>query len=73
VVGHPVVCSHPDLFIEVMPRSGPSGGYLWHVAANNPTDEDVTAQFKQSLDLPGLDFEEQEHTVPAGGHLVMQE
>ena len=73
VVGHPVVCDKPELFLEVMPRSGPDGGYVWHVAVNNPTDANITAQFRQSAQLPGLDFEEQEHVVPAGGHLVMQE
>ena len=72
VVGHPVVCDQSDLFLEVMPRSGPDGIYIWHVAVNNPTDDDVTAEFRQSLDLPGLAFETQVHTVPAGGHLVMQ-
>lgn len=73
VVGHPVVCDQPELFIEAMPRTGPEGTYVWHVAANNPTDEDVTAEFRQSTKLPGLEFAKQEHTIPAGGHLVLQE
>jgi len=72
VVGHPVVCDQPELFIEAMPRTGPDGEYVWHVAVNNPMDEEITAKFRQSAQLPGLEFVEQEHAVPAGGHLVLQ-
>jgi hypothetical protein len=73
VIGHPVVCDEKDLFIEVMPRSGPEGGYLWHVAVNNPTDEGVRAKFEVGMKLPGLDFAKQQHTIPAGAHVVLNE
>ena len=73
LIGHPVVCNEQDLFIEVMPRSGPDGGYVWHVAVNNPTDQEVTATFQVGMDLPGLDFGKQQHAIPSGAHVVLSE
>jgi len=71
IIGHPVVCDRSDLFLEVMPRSKEGGGYRWHVAVNNPTDEAVTARFRTAMDLPGLELPPQQHTIPAGGYLVL--
>ncbi len=71
VVGHPIVCDHPELILEVMPRTDESNRYQWHIAVNNPTDESVTTVFRQSMELPGLSFIEQEHRVPAGGYVVL--
>ena len=73
LIGHPVVCNGQDHFIEVMPRSGPDGGYVWHVAVNNPTDQEVTATFQVGMDLPGLDFGKQQHAIPSGAHVVLSE
>ena len=56
-----------------MPRTGADGSYLWHVAVNNPTDTDVTAVFRQGMDVPGLEFSEREVTVPAGGYLKLMD
>ena len=68
VIGHPVTCSRPELIPEVMPCTDSEGGYQWHVAVNNPTDEPVTATFRTGMELPGLDLAPQEHTIPAGGY-----
>ena len=74
VIGHPVVCDTPELFIEAMPRSSKEGkGYDWHIAVNNPTDRPVKAAFRVGMDLPGLSFEPQTHTIPAGGYAVLGE
>ena len=73
LIGHPVVCDKPELFLEVMPRSSKeSQGYDWHIAVNNPTDRPVSAAFRGGMKLPGLLFEPQTHTIPAGGHLVLR-
>jgi len=73
VVGHPIVCDKPELFLEVMPRSKKAGrGYQWHVAVNNPTDKAVTATFKAGMKLPGLTFPAVERTIPAGGYVVLR-
>jgi hypothetical protein len=72
VIGHPVTCSRPELILEVMPRTNPEGGYRWQVAVNNPTDEPVTATFRAGMELPGLDFAPQEHTIPAGGYVKLR-
>jgi len=72
VIGHPIVCDAPALFLEVMPRSRKSGrGYQWHIAVNNPTDQPVTAEFRPALRLPGLAFRKRRVTVPAGAHMVL--
>jgi hypothetical protein len=56
-----------------MPRSRKGGkGYRWHVAANNPTDQPVTATFKTGMKLPGLVLRTQTRTVPAGAYVVLQ-
>lgn len=72
VVGHPIVCDAPGLVLEVMPRADAGGDYTWHVAVNNPTNNPVTATFAQAMTLRGLGFATQQHTVPAGGYLVLQ-
>jgi len=70
VVGHPIVCDRDELVLEVMPRSSKTGPkYEWHIAVNNPTDEPVTANFRRGMDVPGLEFAPQKHTIPAGGYL----
>ncbi len=71
VIGHPVTCSRPELILEVMPRTDSEGGYQWNVAVNNPTDVPVRATFRRGMELPGLDFEPQEHTIPAGGYVKL--
>jgi len=71
MIGHPVVCNQPELFLEVMPRTNPGGGFQWNVAVNNPTDVPVRATFRRGMELPGLDFEPQEHTIPAGGYVKL--
>ncbi len=58
--------------LEVMPRADAAGNYTWHVAANNPTDNPITATFQQAMALRGLSFAPQQHTIPAGGYLVLQ-
>jgi len=73
VIGHPVVCDKPELFIEVMPRSRKKGrGYQWHIAVNNPTDKPVKATFRTGMKLPGLAFRAKTLAIPAGGHVVLQ-
>jgi len=72
MVGHPVVCDQQDLILEVMPRMDKKGNYLWRVAVNNPTDKAVTAVFRQALQAPGLNFAQQQRTVPAGGYVILQ-
>ena len=70
VVGHPIVCDRDELVLEVMPKSSKTGPkYAWHIAVNNPTDQAITANFRRGMDLPGLEFAPQEHTIPAGGYL----
>lgn len=72
-IGHPVVCDREELFLDAIPRTSANDTYQWHVAVNNPTDAPVTAVFRQGMELPGLDWPEQTHTVPAGGYLVLSE
>ena len=72
-IGHPVVCDQPELILEVMPRTREGGGYHWRVAVNNPTDQAITTDFRKGMDLPGLAFANQEHTVPAGGYMILSE
>ncbi len=72
VVGHPIVCDEPDLVLEVMPRADALGNYTWHVAVNNPADNEITATLQQAMTLRGLNFATQQHTIPAGGYLVLQ-
>jgi len=72
VIGHPIVCDDPGLMLEVIPRADALGNYTWHVAANNPTDNPITATFQQAMTLRGLSFATQQHMIPAGGYLVLQ-
>jgi len=72
VIGHPVVCDKPELFLEVMPRSKKGGGYQWRIAVNNPTNEPVTATFRAGMKLPGLEFTPRRLTIPGGGYVVLQ-
>jgi len=74
VVGHPITCTQPEVFIEATPRPGSTPEqWIWHVTANNPTDAPVEATFHQAMDLPGLKFAERTVKIPAGGLLVLQE
>jgi len=43
----------------------------WHVSVNNPTDKAITTTLRQTMALPGLDFQTQEVTVPEGGYIVL--
>jgi len=69
--GHPIVCDQPELFVEVTARPVSPGELKWHVAVNNPTDTDVTATFRQAMDLPGLAFATQKCTVAPGQYVVL--
>jgi len=73
VIGHPVVSDRPQLFVQVTQRNASLSPRRssWHVSVNNPTDQALTATFRQAMDLPGFRFEETTRTVPAGGYLVL--
>jgi hypothetical protein len=73
VAGHPVVAGAEgkDLFIQVTHIN--DNPQKWHVSVNNPTDQSVTTTLRKAMDLPGLAFESQKVTVPAGGYVVVHE
>jgi hypothetical protein len=71
-IGHPIVCDRSELFIEAMPRADAGGNYTWHVAVNNPTDNAINATFSEGMSVRGLNFTTQNHTIPAGGYLLIQ-
>ena len=71
IIGHPIVCDNNDLFIEVMPLVDKAGKYTWHIAVNNPTDQSISARFRQAMKRPGPKFPDQQHVIPAGGDMIL--
>jgi hypothetical protein len=66
VLGHPIT-AHPAgeaLHIQVTCLGGDPK--RWHVSVNNPTHQRIRAVLRQSMDLPGLAFEERTLTLAAG-------
>ena len=59
------------MIIEAMPRPVGPGALRWRIAVNNPTDRDITATFRQAMNVPGLAFRTQKCTIPAGGYRVL--
>jgi hypothetical protein len=76
-IGHPIVADEAgkDIFIQVTRlnngQAEKDGAPAWHVSVNNPTDAVVTTTLKRTMDLPGLDFEEQKVTVKPGEYKVL--
>ncbi len=71
-IGHPVVSDDAALFIQVTRRDDRGLPSSWHVAVNNPRDDEVRATFSVALQLPGLAVPREAVTVPAGGYVVLQ-
>ena len=71
IAGHPVVADKggESLFIQVTHVN--EKPQRWHVSVNNPTDKAITTTLRQTMALPGLDFQTQVVTVPEGGYTVL--
>ncbi len=72
LIGNPVVAGTEgrNLFIQVTHMN--ENPQLWHVSVNNPTDSSITTTLRKVMNLPGLNFTQQNITIPAGGYLVLE-
>lgn len=72
MAGHPIVADPAgrDLFIQVtrLTEQPPR----WHISVNNPTDQPITTVLRQTMDVPGLQFEPRTVTLRAGEYQVLQ-
>ncbi|MBU4274052.1 MAG: hypothetical protein KKA28_19645, partial [Planctomycetes bacterium] len=77
MIGHPVVADDAgkDFFIQVTKVSDGDEKVapMWHVSVNNPGDQPVKCTLRRAMDLPGLDFNEQQITLQPGEYKVLVE
>ena len=71
VIGHPVVCDHPELTVQVTLRDSDRERDSWHVSVNNTGDTAIATRCESAMELPGFRLEERAVTVAAGGHVVL--
>jgi hypothetical protein len=45
--------------------------FAWHVAVNNPTDQEITTAIRTAMDLPGLVLPEKQWTIRPGEYVVL--
>ena len=62
-IGHPVVCSDPDIWFDAVRMSDGT----WILDVNNPTDRDRTGTFSWHPDWPGRGKLPDAVTLPPGG------
>ena len=82
VAGHPVTAKGDrakQLFIQVTQISGGTfmkdrktiQPFQWLVSVNNPTDKEIAATLTKNMELPGLEFPEQNITLKPGEYQVL--
>ena len=71
VIGHPVICDQPELWVQAMRKDDRGDESSWHVSLNNPTDRELRTTCRTGFELPGLKLPRMQVTVPAGGYLVL--
>ncbi|MBI4028173.1 MAG: hypothetical protein HY360_24525 [Verrucomicrobia bacterium] len=62
-VGHPVVCSHKEIWFDLIDR----GNGQWLVEANNSADKELDVAFHPNTDCPLLKFDPVKTKIAAGG------